>query len=453
MYPGVWPNHSILSYKHADETGQKQTPPAGLRAFVIVSETFPKGEETMEVLYARCCGLDVHRNMVVACLSIIEAGQRRKEIRTFRTVTKELLAMKQWLLSEGCSHIGMESTGVLWRPVYDRLAGYFELVLVNAAHMRQVPGHKTDVQDADWLADLLQHGLLTPSFVPDQPQQDLRDLTRLRVRLIQDRTQLINRLLKVLQQAGIKLSGVLSDVVGVSGRAILIALCAGERDPERLASLVHKSVAHKHVQLVEALTGDLRSHHQFLLGELLSLLQGVERSITHVEQEIEQRLRPVEEQLVRLEKITGVSRHTLHLLCAEVGLDLSRFPDAAHLASWAGICPGHKESAGKRQSGRTRPANPYVKAALVQAAHATVRTQTYLGEQYRRLCNRRGAKRAAVAVGHSILVIFYHMMTTGEPYHEKGVEYFRNRAPDKMERQLVKRLRHLGYQVTAPLAV
>ena len=198
--------------------------------------------------------------------------------------------MREWLLSESCSHVGMESTGVLWRPVYDRLAGYFELVLVNAAHMRQVPGHKTDVQDADWLADLLQHGLLTPSFVPDQPQQDLRDLTRLRVHLIQDRTQLINRILKVLQQAGIKLSGVLSDVVGVSGRAILAALCAGERDPERLALLVHKSVAHKHAQLVEALTGDLRSHHRFLLCELLSLLQGVERSIKHVELELQQRL-------------------------------------------------------------------------------------------------------------------------------------------------------------------
>jgi transposase len=226
----------------------------------------------------------------------------------------------------------MESTGVLWRPVADRLAGYFELVLVNAQHMKRVPGRKTDVQDADWLADLLQHGLLTPSFVPGQPQQDLRDLTRLRVHLLQDRTQLVNRLHKVLQQAGIKLSGVLSNILGVSGRAIVQALCTGESDPERLASLVHKSVAHKHEQLVEVLTGDLREHHRFLLRELLALLDAQERSIKPVELEIEQRLCPEEETLTRLEAITGVSRHVLHVLCAEIGVDLARFPDAAHLA-------------------------------------------------------------------------------------------------------------------------
>jgi transposase len=334
----------------------------------------------MEVLYTRCCGLDVHRSKVVACMSVIEAGHRHKDTQTFGTTTRELLTLRQWLIDEGCTHIGMESTGVLWRPVADRLAGFFELVLVNAQHMKRVPGRKTDVQDAEWLTDLLQHGLLTLSFVPTQPQQDLRDLTRLRAHLLQDRTQLVNRIHKVLQQAGIKLAGVLSNILGASGRAIVQALCAGESDPERLASLVHKSVAHKHEQWVEALTGDLREPHRFLLRELLALLDAQERSIKRVEGEIQKRLRPLEEILSHLEAITGVSRHVLHVLCAEIGTDLSRFPDAAHLASWAGLCPGQKESAGKRQSGRTRPGNRYVKSALVQAGHATAQPQTYLGE-------------------------------------------------------------------------
>jgi transposase len=294
--------------------------------------------------------------------------------------------------------------------------------------------------------------LLTPSFVPDQPQQDLRDLTRLRVHLLQDRTQLVNRLHTVLQQAGIKLAGVLSTILGASGRAIVQALCAGESDPEQLASLVHQSVAHKHEQLVEALTGDLREHHRFLLRELLTLLDAQERAIKHVELEIEDRLRPIEATLVRLEAITGVSRHVLHVLCAEIGTDLSRFPNAAHLASWTGMCPGQKESAGKRQSGRTRPGNRYVKSALLQASHATAQTKTYLGEQYRRLRQRRGAKRAAVAVGHSILVIFSHMMTTGEPYHEQGVDFFHQRDRRRLEKQLSRRLQHLGYEVTKPMS-
>lgn len=253
----------------------------------------------MEVLYSRCCGLDVHRSRVVACMSIIEAGHRHKETRPFGTTTRELLMVRQWLVEGGCTHLGMESTGVLWRPVADRLAGFFELVLVNAEHMKRVPGRKTDVQDAEWLTDLLQHGLLTPSFVPGQSQQDLRDLTRLRVHLLQDRTQLVNRIHKLLQQAGIKLAGVLSNILGTSGRAIVQALCAGESDPERLASLVHQSVAHKHEQLVEALTGDLREHHRFLLRELLTLLDAQERSIKHVELEIENRLHPAKATLSR----------------------------------------------------------------------------------------------------------------------------------------------------------
>lgn len=402
----------------------------------------------MEVLYARCCGLDVHRDFVVACLSVVQDGHRSKEVRTFRCETADLLALRQWLLESGCTHVAMESTGVYWYPIYQRLDGFVELVVTNAQHMKAVPGHKTDVQDAEWIADLLQHGLLQPSFVPSRAQQELRDLTRLRTSLVQDRAQQINRVHKVLQEAGIKLSGVLSDLMGVSGRAMLAALAAGESDPERLASLAHPSLRPKHAQLVRALQGEVRPHQRFLLHELLALIASLDGSIGHLEEEIEQRLHPFEQRLLRLEQITGVSRHVLFVLVAEVGVDLSRFPDAAHLASWAGMCPGQQESAGKRLSGRTRPGNRYVKAALVQAAHATARTHTYLGEQYRRIKKRRGSKRAAIAVGHSILVIFYHMMQTGDPYQEKGVEFFQQRQSAGLPEQLVHRLQRLGYQVT-----
>ncbi len=404
----------------------------------------------MEVLYARCCGLDVHQRFVIACLSLIEEGQRRKETRTFGCTTGELLRLRNWLLEQGCTHVAMESTGVYWKPVYQRLLGFFEIVVANAQHLKAVPGRKTDVKDAEWIADLLQHGLLAPSLVPAQDQQELRELTRLRLSLIQERSRLVNRLHKLSQEAGIKLTSVLSDVMGVSGQAILRALAAGESDPERLASLAHHSVQHKHDALVEALTGDLREHHRFLLQELLLLIQSVDRSLAHIEQESEGRLRPFEALMARLCQISGVSRDTVHVMLAEVGLDMSRFPDAAHLASWAGVCPGHHESAGKRQSGRARPGNHYLKVALVQAAHAASRTLTYLGEQYRRIKQRRGSKRAAMAVAHSILVIFYHMMSSEQPFQEKGVQFFHQLDQQRVPDHLVRRLEHLGYQVIGP---
>ncbi len=404
----------------------------------------------MEVLYARCCGIDVHQRFVMAGLSIVEAGQRRKDVRRFRCVTPELLALRDWLLSEGCTHVAMESTGVYWRSVHRRLAGFFEVWLVNAQHLKAVPGRKTDVQDAEWIADLLQHGLLKPSLVPDQQQQEWRDLTRMRLNLVQERSRLVNRVHKLLEDAGFKLHPAISDIFGVSGRAILQAMVRGESDPKLLASLVHPRLSAKRDQLVEALIGDLRDHQRFLLGELLTLIQALERSIEHIEQEIEQRLRSFEAMFTLLEAIPGVSRRILWVLFAEVGIDMSRYPDAAHLASWAGMCPGQDESAGKRRSGRTRPGNRYVREALVQAAHATARTNTYLGEQYRRLSKRRGSKRAAVAVGHSILVIYYHMIKTGEPYQEKGAEYFHQEERQRMQAQLIQKVERLGYQVSGP---
>jgi transposase len=404
----------------------------------------------MEVLYQRCAGIDGHLRFLVACLRFIEAGQRRKEIRTFSNATPDLLALRAWLLEAGCTHVGMESTGVYWRQVYRRLEGFFERVVANAQHIKAVPGRKTDVQDAEWIADLLQHGLLPASFVPSQEHQELRDLTRLRVSLVQERARLVNRVHKVLEEAGMNLSTVLSDVMGVSRRAILHGLCAGERDPVQLARRMRPGVQATEEHMVAALTGELREHHCFLRRELLSLIDAQSRSITHVEQEIERRLAPVEERIQRCAHITGVSPQVVQVLLAEVGTDLSRFLDAEHLSSWAGVCPGQKESAGKRLSGRSKQGNRYVRVALVQAAHGVRRTNTYLGERYRRLKKRRGSKRAALAVGHSILVIYYHLMTTGQEYQEKGVQFFQQHDRVKVERQLVQRLERLGYHVTRP---
>jgi transposase len=411
-----------------------------------------KGAEDMslEVMYERCAGIDVHQRFLVVCLILVEAGKRHHYVRTFRNETADLLALRAWLLQEGCTHVGMESTGVYWMQVYRRLEGFFELVVANAQHIKAVPGRKTDVQDAEWIASLLQHGLLTPSFVPSQEQQDLRDLTRLRVSLVRERTRLVNRVHKVLEEAGMKLATVLSDIMGLSGRAILQALCEGESDPERLAKRVHPSVHASQQQIVAALTGEMREHHRFLLRELLSLITVQDRSISHLEEEIERHLHPFEEQITRCEKINGVSRHVLYVLMAEVGTDLDRFPDAEHLSSWAGVCPGHKESAGKRLSGKCKKGNRYVREVLVQAAHGVRRCRTYLGERYRRLKKRRGSKRAALAIGHDILVIYCQMMKTGQDYQEKGEEFFHQRDRRKVERQLVQRLKRLGYQVERP---
>jgi transposase len=405
---------------------------------------------SLEVMYERCAGIDVHQRFLVVCLILVEAGKRRQEIRTFRNETADLLALRAWLLQEGCTHVGMESTGVYWMQVYRRLEGFFELIVANAQHIKGVPGRKTDVQDAEWIASLLQHGLVKPSFVPSQEQQDLRDLTRLRVSLVRERTRLVNRVHKVLEEAGMKLATVLSDVMGLSGRAILQALSEGESDPQQLANRVHPSVHASQEQIVAALTGEMREHHRFLLRELLSLITVQDRSISHLEEEIERHLQPFEEQITRCEKINGVSRHVLYVLMAEVGTDLDRFPDAEHLSSWAGMCPGHKESAGKRLSGKSKKGNRYVREALVQAAHGVRRCRTYLGERYRRLKKRRGSKRAALAIGHDILVIYCQMMKTGQEYQEQGVEFFQQRDRRKVEQQLVRRLEQMGYQLTRP---
>lgn len=327
------------------------------------------------------------------------------------------------------------------------MEGFFELVLVNAQHMKAVPGRKTDIKDAQWIADLLQHGLLKASFIPPQPQRDLRDLTRYRSTLKQERTRHVNRIHKLLEETNIKLSSVFKDLMCKTGRAILHALAAGENHPEVLADLALRWAPSKRNALVPALQGCMRTHHCFLLGEVLAMVEHLERSMARLDHEIEERLAPQKDLMERLDAITGVSQRVLETLFAEVGWELKTFPDAAHLASWVGICPGQHESGGKRMSGRMRKGNRHAKTILVQAAHAAGKTKTYLGAQYRRMSKGRGTKHAAVAVGHSILLIYYQMLTTGQPYEEKGESYFTQYDQHEKQRRLVKQLERLGYHV------
>ncbi len=313
----------------------------------------------MEVLYPRCSGIDVHKRFVVACLSIIQHGQRHKELRQASTMTSDILALKAWLKAAGCTHIAMESTGVYWKPIFHLLEDSFEIVLVNAQHMKAVPGRKTDVKDAEWIADLLQHGLLKASFIPGSEQQAVRDLTRTRMRLQKSRTRLVNRIQKVLEDANLKLASVVTASMGVTGQAILRALVAGEVDPERLAHLAQGSLVRKHEQLQAALAGKLTPHHHVLLAELLQLIATLDRSIAHLDREIAERLRPHDALIERIDAVTGLARRSIEVLLGELGWDMSHFPDAAHAASWVGICPGQHETAGKQHSGRTRQGNSF----------------------------------------------------------------------------------------------
>ncbi len=403
----------------------------------------------MDVIYERCCGLDVHKKTVVACLITPgEAGQPHKETRTFGTMTQDLLALADWLVAAGCTHVVMESTGVYWKPIYNVLEGLFELVVVNAQHVKTVPARKTDKRDAEWLADLLRHGLLQGSFIPSTAQRALRDLTRHRSSLVQERARIVNRLQKVLEDANIKLAGVATDVLGVSARAMLEALLDGETDPETLADLARGRLRDKHEQLVAALTGRLRPHHCFMLTEHLSHIDYLDDAIARLNNEIEQRMQDEQEAIARLDTIPGVSQRVAEIIVAEVGTDLSRFPTAKHLASWAGMSPGNHESAGKRLSGKTGKGSRWLRQALTEAANAASRSkETYLSAQYHRIAARRGRKRAIIAVGHSILVIAYHLLTRQEDYRDLWATYFDAHDRERVQRRLVRRLERLGYQV------
>lgn len=403
----------------------------------------------MDVVYERCCGIDIHKKTAVACVVVPgPTGAPRKETRTFGTMTDDLLALADWLAAEGVTHVAMESTGVYWKPVYNLLEGSFELLLANAQHVKAVPGRKTDVRDAEWLADLLRHGLLKNSFVPDRPQRELRELTRYRAALVRERAAEASRLQKTLEGANVKLGDVASNVLGQSARRMLEGLVAGAADPAALAELAQGRMREKIPLLERALAGHFAAHQRFLVAQQLAHIDYLDEAIERLSAEVAERLRPFEEALERLDGIPGVGRRIAEVLVAEIGTDMARFPTAAHLASWAGMCPGNRESAGKRLSGRTRRGSPWLRTTLVEAGQAAGRTKdTYLGAQYHRLGARRGKKRAAVAVGHTILVIAYHLLAHGQTYEELGSGYFGERDRRGTERRLVHRLEALGYTV------
>jgi transposase len=406
----------------------------------------------MDHIYRNVAGLDVHRKTVVACVRRVEAGGRvREHVQTFGTMTGDLLRLSDWMAGHGVTHVALESTGVLWKPVWNILDGLFELVLTNPRELKQVPGRKSDVRDCQWIAQLLHCGLLRSSFVPARPLRELRDLTRQRAQLAGEHTRAANRVHKTLEDANIKLGSVATDILGKSGRAMLRALLAGERDPGRLAELALGRLREKLPALREALAGRLTDHHVFLLGRLLGHLEYLEGEIEAFSRRIEECLRPLltADQMRRLDRVPGVNRRTAENVVAEIGTDMGQYPDAAHLSSWAGLCPGHEESAGKRSRSRTTKGNRWLRRALTEAAWAASHTKhSYLGKQYRRLAARRGGKRALVAVGHTLLVIFYHLLRADAEYADLGEDYLERLKPDRSRRYLVKRLEALGYAVT-----
>ena len=430
----------------------------------------------MEVTYSHCAGLDVHEKTVVACCMVGGAeGKTERQTRTFSTMSQDLLALSDWLSSHEMTHVAMESTGEYWKPVYNILEGNFTVLVVNVQHVKTVPGRKTDIKDAEWLAELLQYGLLQGSFILPLRQRDLRDLTRQRTNLVREKATVINRLQKVLEWANLKLASVVSDISGVSSRKILSALVEGQQDPELLANFARGRLRQKREQLVSALQGNVREHHCFLLASHLSHIDFLDdqialfddqivkqletadsdaaatvKSATSEAKEEQQALPPLawQEAATLLDTIPGIGRQTAELIIAEIGTDMSRFPSATHLARWARLCPGNHESAGKRISGRTGSGNRWLRSALVQAAQAAVHCRnTFFGGLYHRLVFRRGKNRAIVAVAHHLLTAIYHMLQKHEPFQDLGANYWDERQKTSVVRRLCHRISQLGYQV------
>jgi transposase len=404
---------------------------------------------TMETIIPCCAGLDVHSESVEACVRRREANdQLHQETRHWKTMTHNLQLMADWMAAQGVTHVAMESTGVYWKPIYNILESRFTVLLVNAQHLKQVPGRKSDIRDCQWIAQLLQHGLLKGSFIPPRPQRELRDLTRHRTQLVDEKARTINRIHKVLEDANIKLGTVASDILGVSGRAMLHALIEGEEDPVKLAHFAQGQLRGKIPELEKALEGHLTDHHRFLLRLLWKQLGEEEETIAELERRIKEQTVPFAQEIELLDAVPGVDRRVAEVVLAEVGADMEPFPTHQHLSKWAGMCPGNEQSAGKRKKSRIPPGNRWLKRALVQAAWAASHTKnTYLAAQYRRLVGRRGKKRALVAVGHSLLVIFYHMLKQRATYAELGGDFLDRLEPERLTRYYVKRLEDLGHKV------
>ena len=407
----------------------------------------------MQVLYARCAGLDVHKDQVTACCRVATQSETSQDVRSFSTTTSGLCALAEWLTEVQCTHVAMEATGVYWKPVWHVLEGSFELVLANAQHVRNVPGRKSDVKDATWLADLLAHGLIRGSFVPPTPVQEMRDLTRTRKQIVREIAQHTQRIQKTLEDANVKVASVVSDILGVSGRAFLDALIAGETDPEKLAELADSRLRVGRKNLVEALRGRVTQHHRFLLKLHLDQIDSLDKAVRDLEARMGDALAPFRQQVEHLKTVPGVSETVAQVIAAEIGLDMSRFPTAGHLISWAGLCPKMDESAGKRRSTRVRKGAPWLKTTLVTAAWAAARRKRgYLHAQFLRIKSRRGAKKAVMAVAASMLTAIYHMLRTRVPYQDLGTDHFAKRDKQQVAKRLIKRLGDLGYSVEVTTA-
>jgi transposase len=442
---GVAANPKLLPPVFGEHAGQN-----------VASSTPPESGDSlggcaMDIIYHRVAGLDLHKKTVFAEVRCVNhQGKLETDLRTFGTMTRDLLQLLDWLTEHGVTHVAMEATGVLWKPVWNILDGHFELLLVNPRELKQVPGRKSDVKDCQWIARLLQHGLLRSSFVPCRPQRELRDLTRHRAQLQGERTRVANRIHKLLEDANIKLGAVASDILGVSGREMLEQLADGEHDPMKLARLARGRMKRKIPQLQLALEGAFQDHHRFMLRQLLTHLEHLDQQVAQFSARIEELLDPFVDQ--ELEKvllaIPGIDRLTIENVVAEIGVDMNQFPTGDHLSSWAGMCPGNEESAGKRKRRRTTQGNRWLKRALAEAAWAASHTSdSYLHAQYHRLAGRRGKKRALIAVGHSLLIILYHVIKYRVDYRDLGADYFLQLEPERTKRYLVKRLEQLGYEV------